>query len=137
MQAELDLLDLQIQKLSVTSPVDGVVLTRTANLGEIVQMGAPVFLVGKLSELEITVYLPEYRYGEVNLGQTATVSVDSFPDQVFTATVVSIADQAEYTPRNVQTAEGRRNTVFAIKLSIENTDGKLKPGMPADVDFGN
>lgn len=136
-QTDLDLLDLQIQKLSVASPVDGVVLTRTANLGEIVQMGAPVFLIGKLSELEITVYLPEYRYGEVNLGQTASVSVDSFPNQVFTATVASIADQAEYTPRNVQTAEGRRNTVFAIKLSIENTDGKLKPGMPADVNFEN
>lgn len=136
-QAELDLLDLQIQKLSVASPVDGVVLTRTANLGEIVQMGAPVFMIGKLSKLEITVYLPEYRYGEVELGQNASVRVDSFPDQVFTATVVSIADQAEYTPRNVQTVEGRRNTVFAIKLSIENTDGKLKPGMPADVDFEN
>jgi HlyD family secretion protein len=134
-QEELDLLDVQIQKLSVVSPVDGVVLTRTANLGEIVQVGAPVFIVGKLSELEITVFLPEYRYGEVNLGQTAAVSVDSFPNQAFTATVVSIADQAEYTPRNVQTVEGRRNTVFAIKLSIQNPDGKLKPGMPADVQF--
>ena len=47
-----------------------------------------------------------------------------------------IADQAEFTPRNVQTEEGRRNTVFAIVLFIENPDGKLKPGMPADVDFG-
>ncbi len=135
-QAELNLLDLQIQKLSVVSPVDGVVLTRIASLGEIVQMGAPVLTLGKLSELEITVYLPEFRYGEVNLGQQASVSVDSFPGQKFSATVVVIADQAEFTPRNVQTEEGRRNTVFAIKLFIENPDGKLKPGMPADVDFG-
>ena len=134
-QAELNLLDLQIQKLSVISPVDGVVLTRMASLGEIVQMGAPVLKVGKLAELEITVYLPEFRYGEVNLGQQASVSVDSFPGQKFSATVVAIADQAEFTPRNVQTEEGRRNTVFAIKLFIENPDGKLKPGMPADVDF--
>ncbi len=134
-RAELELLDLQIQKLSVSSPVDGIVLTRLASLGEIIQMGAPVFIVGKLSELEITVYLPEYRYGEVNLGQNASVSVDSFPGQKFPASVVAIADQAEYTPRNVQTVEGRRNTVFAIKLFIENPEGKLKPGMPADVDF--
>jgi multidrug resistance efflux pump len=134
-QAELNLLDLQIQKLSVVSPVDGVVLTRMASLGEIVQMGAPVLKVGMLAELEITVYLPEFRYGEVNLGQQASVNVDSFPGQQFSATVVAIADQAEFTPRNVQTEEGRRNTVFAIKLSIENPDGRLKPGMPADVDF--
>lgn len=134
-QAELNLLDLQILKLSVASPVDGVILTRMANLGEIVQAGSPVFTLGKLSELEITVYLPEFRYGEVNLGQVASVSVDSFPGQTFSATVVAIADQAEYTPRNVQTVEGRRNTVFAIKLFIQNPDGKLKPGMPADVSF--
>jgi HlyD family secretion protein len=62
--------------------------------------------------------------------------VDSFPGQTFEAAVVHIADQAEYTPRNVQTAEGRRTTVFAVKLAVENPDGKLKPGMPADVSFG-
>jgi multidrug efflux pump subunit AcrA (membrane-fusion protein) len=92
-------------------------------------------IIGRLSHLKITVYLPEDRYGEIILGQTARVTVDSFPGQEFTATVVYIADQAEFTPRNVQTAEGRRNTVFAIELSIENADGRLKPGMPADVNF--
>ncbi len=134
-QAELALVDLQLLKLSVATPIDGVVLTRIANLGEVIQMGAPVLIVGQLSQLKITVYLPEYRYGEVNLGQTVSVTVDSFPGQQFPATVVAIADQAEFTPRNVQTIEGRRNTVFAIELFIENPDGKLKPGMPADVNF--
>jgi HlyD family secretion protein len=63
------------------------------------------------------------------------VSVDSYPGETFDASVTRIADQAEFTPRNVQTAEGRRTTVFAVELSIDNTDGKLHPGMPADVKF--
>ena len=134
-QAELDLIDLQISKLTVYAPIDGVVLTRIVEPGEVVQPGAAVLTVGRLSTLKITVYLPEDRYGEIILGQTAQVIVDSFPGQEFPATVVHIADQAEFTPRNVQTVEGRRNTVFAIELSIENADSKLKPGMPADVSF--
>jgi multidrug resistance efflux pump len=134
-QAELDLLDVQIGKLIVHSPIEGVILSSSLDAGEVVQAGAPLMTVGDLSPLKITVYMPEDRYGEINLGQTAQVTVDSFPGQVFLATVVNIADQAEFTPRNVQTAEGRRNTVFAIELSIENADGRLKPGMPADVNF--
>ena len=63
------------------------------------------------------------------------MSVDSFPDQTFTATVVRIADQAEYTPRNVQTKEERQTTVYAVKLAVDNSDGKLKPGMPIDLVF--
>jgi len=61
--------------------------------------------------------------------------VDSYPDRVFPATIGQIADRAEFTPRNVQTAEGRQSTVFAIKLTLSNPDGALKPGMPADVVF--
>jgi membrane fusion protein YbhG len=86
--------------------------------------------------MTITVYIPEDRYGAINLGETAQVKVDSFPGEAFTAKVSYIADQAEFTPRNVQTSEGRRSTVFAIKLSIGNSGGELKPGMPADVTFG-
>jgi hypothetical protein len=63
------------------------------------------------------------------------MSVDSFSGETFEATVIRIADQAEFTPRNVQTEEGRKTTVFAVELSVANPEGKLKPGMPADVDF--
>ncbi len=80
-------------------------------------------------------YIPEDRYGNVRLGQMARVSVDSFPGQEFNATVARIADQAEFTPRNVQTQEGRRTTVFALELIVDDPDGRLKPGMPADVTF--
>jgi HlyD family secretion protein len=91
--------------------------------------------IGNLGELTITVFIPEDRYGEVTLGQEVEVTVDSFPDVIFSAGVVSIADRAEYTPRNVQTEEGRRTTVFSIKLLVEDPDARLKPGMPADVLF--
>ena len=134
-QAELQLINVQIEKLNVYAPVDGVILTRSVEPGEVVQAGASLLRIGQLDRLKITVYLPEDRYGQVRLGQTAGVAVDSFPGQTFSAQVTYIADQAEFTPRNVQTAEGRKTTVFAIELTIENPQGSLKPGMPADVSF--
>ena len=69
------------------------------------------------------------------MGDKGEVTVDSFPGQVFAGTVQRVADRAEFTPRNVQTPAGRRTTVFAVKLAIDNSEGQLKPGMPADVVF--
>jgi multidrug resistance efflux pump len=134
-QANLDLVDAQIAKTIITAPVDGVILTRAAEPGSVVNAGGVMLTLGRLDELTITVYVPEDRIGEVTLGQVAQVAVDSFPGVTFNATVTFIADQAEFTPRNVQTVEGRKNTVFAVKLKLDNTSGKLKPGMPADVTF--
>ena len=96
---------------------------------------ATLFVLAQLERLTITVYLPEDRYGQVNLGDTAEVEVDSFPGMEFEASVVHIAEEAEFTPRNVQTGEGRRTTVFAIELRVNDPQGRLKPGMPADVFF--
>jgi HlyD family secretion protein len=135
-QANLDLIDVQIGKLTVTAPGDGVILTRAIQPGEVVAPNASAMTLGELADLTITVYVPEDRYGEIFMGQSATVSVDSFPGETFPAQVVHIADQAEFTPRNVQTVAGRSSTVFAIKLQVQNTSGRLKPGMPADVTFG-
>lgn len=134
-QANLDMVDLQMEKLSVSAEVDGVVLVKTIEEGELIQPGMTALTIGQLEDLTITVYVPEEDYGTIHLGDTAQVRVDSFAGQVFSATVTRIADQAEYTPRNVQTEEDRRTTVFAIELTVEDTDGKLKPGMPADVQF--
>ncbi len=130
------ILDVQLSKLTITAPISGTVFSRAIEPGEMALPGGTLLVVSDLSRLEITVYIPEDRYGEIRLGQTAAVSVDSFPGKTFTATVVHIADQAEFTPRNVQTTEGRKTTVFAVKLQIDNPDGQLKPGMPADVVFG-
>lgn len=134
-QAAINTLDVQILKLSILAPMDGVVITRAIEPGEMVVTGSTMLVLGQLDRLAITVYLPEDRYGTVELGQKALVTVDSYPDMGFEASVVQIADRAEFTPRNVQTEEGRRTTVFAIKLAVVSPEGKLKPGMPADVEF--
>ena len=134
-QANLDLIDAQIAKLTVSAPVNGVILTRVAEPGSVVNAGGSMLTLGRLDELTITVYVPEDRIGAVVLGEAAKVKVDSIPGEQFDATVTFISSQAEFTPRNVQTVEGRMNTVFAVKLKLDNASGKLKPGMPADVVF--
>ena len=134
-QASLDLLDTQLAKLTVYAPMDGVILTRNVEPGEFVQPGAIALTLANLKDITITVYIPEDRYGQINLGQQAQVTVDSFPSETFTGEVIHIADEAEFTPRNVQTAEGRSSTVYAIKLKVTDSEGKLKIGMPADVTF--
>jgi HlyD family secretion protein len=134
-QETLRTFDVQADRLVIRAPQDGLVMVRNVEVGEVVGPGATVFVLGQLDTLQLTVYLPEDSYGQVKLGQVAQVTVDSYPGVNFTASVVHIADQAEFTPRNVQTAEGRRTTVYAIKLDVPNPEGQLKPGMPADVRF--
>jgi membrane fusion protein YbhG len=134
-KANLALLDTQLKKLTVYAPMDGVILARNVEPGEFVQPGASAVTMADLADLTITVYIPEDRYGEIHIGQEATVTVDSFPGETFTAVVSKIADQAEFTPRNVQTVEGRSATVYAVKLAVNDPEGKLKLGMPADVVF--
>ena len=136
-EAALSVIQTQLDKQVLTAPVDGIVLYRSVEAGEVVMPGRAAVTIGNLDDLTITVYVPEDRYGQINLGDQAMVNVDSFPGEAFTGTVIRIADRAEYTPRNVQTAEGRRTTVFAVELTVEDLDGKLKPGMPADVTFSD
>lgn len=134
-RANLELLDAQIARLEVHAPIAGMVMTRSIEPGEVIQAGMSVMSVANLGQLTVTVYISEDRYGQVNLGQAATLQVDSFPGERFNATVTRIADRAEFTPRNVQTKEERQTTVYAIELAVANPDGKLKPGMPVDVQF--
>jgi HlyD family secretion protein len=136
-EAALSGIEAQLDKLIVTAPMDGTVLVRLIEPGEVLAPGAPLITLARLDTLTISVYLPEDKYGLIKVGQAADVQVDSYPGQEFEAKVIRIADEAEYTPRNVQTEEDRRTTVFAIELSVKDPDGKLKPGMPADVHFTN
>jgi multidrug resistance efflux pump len=125
------------QEENIRAPLNGVVLERLFEPGEIATPGSTLLVLGDLFTLNLTVYVPEDRYGQIILGHTYPVTVDSFPGTTFEGVVTHIADQAEFTPRNVQTVEGRKTTVFAVRLSIANPDLRLKPGMPADVNFGS
>lgn len=134
-QAALDLLEMTRDRLTVTAPADGTILSLNVEPGELLAAGSVALTIGQLDEVYLTVYVPENQYGQITVGQKVTIRVDSFPNREFSGQVQAIADEAEYTPRNVQTTEGRQNTVFAVKILVPNVDQALKPGMPADVDF--
>jgi len=136
-RAALRLIQTQLDKLVLTAPVDGIVLGRYVEAGEVVVPGKVAVTLADLDEPTITIYLPEDRQTSINLGDGAVVELNSFPGERFNATVTRIASQNEYILRNVQTAEDRHETVFAVELTVSNPDGKLKPGMPADVEFGD
>jgi HlyD family secretion protein len=131
-QAALDLANIQLSKTIVSSPVSGTVLSEPMNASEVAGAGSPVVVVGNLDQVTLDVYIPEDQYGRVQLGQEADVAVDSFPGKTFVGKVTYISDQAEFTPRTVQTTESRSTTVYKVELTIPNPDHDLKPGMPAD-----
>jgi HlyD family secretion protein len=134
-ESQVKLLQIQLGKYTIVSPRDGVITSRGIELGETTGPGAILFQIGDLKNLQLTVYLPEDKFGLMKQGDQASVKADAYPGRTFTATVDRLADQAEFTPRNVQTVEGRRDTVFAVYLKINNDDLALKPGMWADVTF--
>jgi multidrug resistance efflux pump len=121
---------------SITSPLDGTVLERLIEPSEMVVSGSTVLVIAPLDQLYLKIYVPENQYGQISLGEGLPIRVDSFPGQTFNGHVSNISDKAEFTPRNVQTTDSRQTTVYAIKLDLDPSGGKLKPGMPADVIFG-
>jgi HlyD family secretion protein len=131
-RAALDTLTVQRQKYTLSAPIAGLVTERPAHEGEMALPGKTLLSLANLDTVDLTIYIPELEVGQVRLDQPVTVTVDSFPGQPFTGHVVFISDQAEFTPKNIQTKEERVNTVFAVKVRISNPDHKLKPGMPAD-----
>jgi HlyD family secretion protein len=131
-RAALDALSVQRQKHTLYAPDDGLVVKRIGHEGENALPGTTLLTLGNLDAVDLTIYIPEPDVGKVSLEQPVEISVDSFPGETFLGQVVWISDEAEFTPKNVQTKEERVNTVFAVKVRIPNPDHKLKPGMPAD-----
>jgi multidrug resistance efflux pump len=125
-------LDAQIEMMTLRTPMDGIVSSRSAHAGEAVLPGSTLLTIANLDEVTLTIYVPEDELNRVFLGQEVAVQVDSFPGRVFSGTVSYISQQAEFTPRNVQTEKERVNMVFAVKLRLPNPGHLLKPGMPAD-----
>ncbi len=122
-----------LDDLQAIIPVAGVVTRTHAEVGETLGAGRPVASVTDIARPWIRVYIPENLIGKVRLGMPARVTVDTFPDRAFSGRVSYVSSQAEFTPKNVQTQEERVKLVFAVNVTVDNTDGTLKPGMPADV----
>jgi len=131
-QAALEALTVLRDKQTIVAPVGGVVFEVSIHEGELAAPGGTLLTLGDLDQVTLTVYVPASRLGQVAIGQEVAVSVDSFPGRTFVGDVVAIADEAEFTPRNVQTQEERVNMVFAVDVRIPNPDHALKPGLPAD-----
>jgi HlyD family secretion protein len=134
-KANLDFATTQLARAVVTSPISGVVLSNPVNAGEVVAVGAAILEIGELDQVSLDVYISENQYGQIKLGQTAIVKVDSFPTKTFEGKVTYISDQAEFTPRTVQTVESRSTTVYKVEITIPNPNHDLKSGMPADATF--
>ncbi|HEC21965.1 MAG TPA: HlyD family efflux transporter periplasmic adaptor subunit [Chloroflexi bacterium] len=131
-EAQVALIDAQISRLTLKAPIDGTVTTRAIAPGETASPGVPLLTIADLSVLKLVVYIPETQIGRVQLGAPVEISVDAYPGETFEGEVTYISREAEFTPRNVQTEEERVNLVFAVEIRIDNTDGRLRPGMPAD-----
>jgi HlyD family secretion protein len=132
--AGLQLAQLQLSYCTVTAPADGVVLTKALDAGEAAAPGKTLATIGRLDELTVTVYVPESRIGLVKVGQRAKLTTDS-TTSTFSCAVTTVASEAEFTPAQVETKDQRVKLVYAVKLSVTDSSGTLKPGMPADVTF--
>lgn len=118
----------------IVAPFPGVVTVRHREVGEVVGAGLPVVSVMNPADRWVRIYVPETRIGTVSIGQAAGITSDSHGDRVFDGEVVFIADEAEFTPRNVQTPEERTKLVYAVKIRVTgDPDEQLKPGLPVDV----
>lgn len=124
-------IDAALAKLHVGSPLAGEVTVQAIHAGEVATAGATLFTVADLARLKLTVYVPLSELAAVHVGQPAQVTVDGLPGRTFTGVVAKIADQAEYTPKNVQTAEERARMVVRVELTLDNPDGLLRPGIGA------
>ncbi|HBV96547.1 MAG: secretion protein HlyD [Peptococcaceae bacterium BICA1-7] len=123
-----------LEDTNIASPIDGTVATRNYEPGEFVSTGAAVATVSDLKDLWIRVYISTDDLPAIRLGQEVSFTVSGTPD-IFKGTVMEIASKGEYTPKMIQTKQERTNTVYAVKIKIDNSQGVFKPGMPADVIF--
>jgi HlyD family secretion protein len=132
-QAQATTLQVQLQKTHIVSPINGVVLDRSVEAGEVVFPGIVLMTIGDIRNSWVRVYIGEPDIGKVRIGQKALVVTDAYPTRQFPGTLRYIASEAEFTPKNVQTREERIKLVYEAKVYLSNEEGILKPGMPADV----
>jgi HlyD family secretion protein len=134
-KAAYDQVGATISNAVLYSPVNGVVLDTNLEVGEVAFPGTPILSIADISRPWMYIYVNETKLGLVKLGQEAKVFIDSYPGRAFKGKVVSISNKAEFTPKTIQTKEERVKLVFAVKISIDNHDRILKPGMPADAEI--
>ncbi len=133
-QQSVEYAALAVEDQKITAPVDGVVLIKVRQSGEIVPAAGAVVVVGDTSRQWVRVFVPQGSINQLRLGQGALLVFDGLSTS-FHGTVGYIAPTAEFTPRNVQTPEERVTQAFAVKVYLDKADPLLHPGVGADVTF--
>lgn len=134
-KASLALIQSQIDDTTAFSPVDGVVLVKSADVGEVLAPGTTVVTVGDIDHPWLRGYVNETDLGKVKLGSKARVTTDSYPGKVYDGRVTFISSEAEFTPKQIQTEQERVKLVYRIKIEIANPKHELKENMPADAEI--
>ena len=131
-------LDDQLMRARILNPLDGTVLTKYAEQGEITSAGKALYKIADLSTLNLRAYVTGIQLPEIKLNQAVKVLIDAGADKYkeYSGNIVWISDKAEFTPKSIQTKEERANLVYAIKVKVKN-DGYLKIGMYGEVVFKN
>lgn len=135
-EAQLAQVEDQIRKSVAASPIKGTILAKYAEPGEYVVPGKPLFKVADISRMKLRAYLTADQLTTLKIGQKVTVYADQGKTdrKAYEGTIVWIADEAEFTPKTIQTREERANLVYAVKIAVSN-DGLIKRGMYGDVKF--
>ena len=134
-RAQVGQIDSQLGDTVAASPIDGVVLVKSANVGEILAPGTTVMTIGDIDHPWLRGYINERDLGRVKLGTKAKISTDSYPGKVYWGKVSFIASEAEFTPKQIQTSEERLKLVYRIKIDVDNPQHELKSNMPADAEL--
>ncbi len=130
--ATLKLTETQLGYTVLKSPISGVVLVKSGEVGEVVNPGTSVVTVADIQNVWLKAYISETDLGKVKWGQEVLVSTDLHPKKEYKGKISFISSQAEFTPKQIQTEKERVTLVYRIKVDIPNPDRELKPGMPAD-----
>ncbi|MCC7173767.1 MAG: HlyD family efflux transporter periplasmic adaptor subunit [Bryobacterales bacterium] len=133
-RALLAVIESQLADTEILSPIDGVVLVKSAEPGETVAAGATVVTLGDIDHPWLRGYVNETRLGHVQLGQRVRVTTDSFPGKTYWGTISFIASEAEFTPKQIQTPDERVKLVYRLKVDLPNPQRELKLNMPADAE---
>ncbi len=134
-KANLAQADAQLADTLAVSPVDGVVLVKSADVGEVLAAGATVVTVGDIEHPWLRAYINETDLGRVKLGSKVRITTDSYPGKVYNGRVSFISSEAEFTPKQIQTEEERVKLVYRIKIDVDNPRQELKSNMPADAEI--
>lgn len=134
-KANIALIDSQLADTIAASPVDGVVLVKSADVGEVLAAGTTVVTIGDIDHPWLRGYVDESDLGRVKIGSKAHLTTDSYPGKVYNGHVSFIASEAEFTPKQIQTQQERVKLVYRIKIEVENPQHELKSNMPVDAEI--